>query len=122
MPKQKTHRGAAKRFKVSATGKVLRHHSETSHIFTKKTTREGAICGMIAGIVFTAVYIINVKFLGGSSWFCGVIPEAIGGIGMLLNFIVAIVVSKFTKEPPAEVQEIVENVRVPKGAGEATAH
>ena len=39
MPKQKTHRGAAKRFKVSATGKVLRHHSETSHIFTKKTTK-----------------------------------------------------------------------------------
>ncbi len=39
MPKQKTHRGAAKRFKVSATGKVLRHHSETSHILTKKTTK-----------------------------------------------------------------------------------
>ncbi len=39
MPKQKTHRGAAKRFKVSARGKVLRHHSETSHILTKKTTK-----------------------------------------------------------------------------------
>ncbi len=39
MPKQKTHRGAAKRFKVSATGKVLRHHSETSHILSKKTTK-----------------------------------------------------------------------------------
>ncbi len=91
-------------------------------IFSTRTTREGAIAGMITGIVFTAIYIINAKFLGGSNWFLGVIPEAIGGIGMCLNFIVAISVSKFTAAPPKEVQEMVEMVRVPSGAGKALEH
>lgn len=91
-------------------------------IFTKSATREGAICGMLAGIIFTAIYIINAKFMGGANWFLGITPEGIGTVGMVLNFIVTIVVSSFTKAPPAEVQAIVENVRVPRGAGEATDH
>ena len=91
-------------------------------IFTKTTTREGAICGMIAGILFTAIYIIQTKFMGVSNWFLGITPEGIGTIGMILNFLVAIIVSSFTKAPPQEVQDIVERVRIPRGAGEATDH
>jgi cation/acetate symporter len=91
-------------------------------IFTKKTTREGCIAGMVVGIVFTAIYIINARFMGGSNWFLGITPEGIGTIGMVLNFVVALVVSSFTKEPPQEVQELVESVRIPKGAGAATDH
>lgn len=91
-------------------------------IFTKTTTREGAICGMLAGIIFTAIYIIQTKFLGVGNWFLGITPEGIGTIGMVINFIVAIVVSKMSPAVPQEVQEIVENVRVPKGAGAAIDH
>ncbi|MCB2188740.1 MAG: cation acetate symporter [Deltaproteobacteria bacterium] len=91
-------------------------------IFTKRTTREGCIAGMVVGILFTAIYIIQTKFLGVSNWFLGITPEGIGTIGMLLNFIVAIAVSAVTKAPPPEVQEIVEFVRSPKGAGAAVDH
>ncbi len=91
-------------------------------IFTKRTTREGAICGMVAGILFTGIYIIQTKFMGVGNWFLGITPEGIGTIGMIINFIVAIVVSSFTKAPPAEVQEIVESVRIPRGAGDASDH
>ncbi|MFH1033412.1 MAG: sodium:solute symporter family protein [Pseudomonadota bacterium] len=91
-------------------------------IFTKRTTKEGCIAGMIVGIVFTAIYIIQTKFLGVSNWFLGITPEGIGTVGMVLNFAVAWGVSLVTEAPPAHVQEIVENVRVPKGAGAAAAH
>jgi len=91
-------------------------------IFTKRMNREGCIAGMIAGILFTAIYIIQTRFLGYSNWFLGITPEGIGTVGMIINFIVAIIVSSFTPPPPAEVQEIVENVRIPRGAGEASAH
>ena len=91
-------------------------------IFSKRTTKEGCIAGMAAGIIFTAIYIIQTKFLGVSNWFLGITPEGIGTVGMLLNFIVAWGVSMVTKAPPQHVQDIVENVRIPKGAGEATAH
>ena len=91
-------------------------------IFSKKTTREGAICGMIGGIVFTAIYIIQTKFMGVSNWFMGITPEGIGTIGMIINFIIAIVVSSFTKAPPQDVQDMVESVRIPRGAGEAVDH
>ena len=70
---------------------------------------------MIAGIVFTGIYIINAKFMGGSNWFLGITPEGIGTIGMIINFVVAIAVSSFTKAPPQEVQDLVERVRIPKG-------
>ena len=86
-------------------------------IFSKKTSREGAISGMISGIGFTAIYIIYFKFInktaGPNEWLFGISPEGIGTVGMILNFIVTLVVSKFTPEPPQSVQDEVENLRYP---------
>ena len=93
-------------------------------IFDKRTNMQGAIAGMIIGIVFTATYIIYFKFGGGTPeqyWF-GVSPEGIGTIGMLLNFIVTFVVSRMTAPPPESVQNLVENIRIPRGAGEVSSH
>ena len=91
-------------------------------IFSKRANREGAICGMIAGIVFTAIYIIQIKFLHMKPWFLGISAEGIGVIGMLINFIVTIVVSSVTKAPPKEIQELVDSIRTPRGAGAAVDH
>ena len=91
-------------------------------IFDKRMNREGAISGMIVGIVFTAFYIIYFKpQLGGIGspekyWF-GIAPEGIGTLGMIFNFIISIVVSRLTAAPPQEVQELTENIRFPRGAG-----
>ena len=90
-------------------------------IFTKRTTMQGAVAGMISGLLFTAGYIIYFKFMNPTAnspenWFFGISPEGIGTLGMLLNFIVAIVVSRFTPAPPPEVAEIVEKVRYPRAA------
>ena len=91
-------------------------------IFDKRMNREGAISGMIVGIVFTAFYIIYFKpQLGGigsseNYWF-GIAPEGIGTLGMIFNFIISIVVSRLTAAPPQEVQELTENIRFPRGAG-----
>ncbi len=93
-------------------------------IFDKRMNREGAISGMIVGIVFTATYIFYfTPQLGGPGsrenfWF-GISPEGIGTLGMIFNFLVSIVVSRFTAPPPAEVQELTENIRFPRGSGEA---
>ncbi|TKJ37883.1 MAG: cation acetate symporter [Planctomycetes bacterium B3_Pla] len=92
-------------------------------IFSKRMNKEGAISGMLAGITFTAAYIIYFKFVNPSAnipdnWLLGISPEGIGTIGMILNFAVALTVSHFTSPPPADVQALVENIRVPKGAGE----
>jgi len=91
-------------------------------IFSKKATREGAICGMIGGILFTGIYIIQTKFMGVGNWFFGITPEGIGTIGMIINLVITLIVSSFTKEPPAEIQELVESVRIPRGAGDAVDH
>ncbi len=93
-------------------------------IFSARTNREGAICGMLAGIVFTAAYIIYFKFMGGTKdqWFLGISPEGIGTIGMIINFVVTWVVSSMTKEPPKEIQELVSSIRTPRGAGAAVDH
>jgi len=87
-------------------------------VFTKKTTSEGAICGMIFGITYTAGYIIYFKFMGGDPkhYLFGITPEGIGTVGMLLNFVVSYGVSMFTPPTPERVQEMVERVRVPRGA------
>lgn len=82
-------------------------------IFDKRTNREGAIAGMIAGLVFTAFYIIGVKFYGMSAWFFGVSPEGIGTVGMLINFAITLIVSRLTPAPPAEIQDLVDNLRTP---------
>jgi cation/acetate symporter len=96
-------------------------------IFYKKMNREGAIAGMVVGILAMLLYMLKFKFdmFGGGTendWWMGISPEGFGTVAMLLNFSVAIVVSRFTDEPPVEVQEIVEDIRVPGGAGEAREH
>ncbi len=87
-------------------------------VFNKRTNREGAMCGMIVGILFTAAYIIYFKFINPaannpSNWWFGISPEGIGTVGMLLNFATMWVVSRFTPEPPTEIQEMVVSLRYP---------
>ena len=87
-------------------------------IFTKRTTMQGAVSGMIVGLLFTGCYIVYFKFINPDSsalWF-GISPEGIGTLGMLINFVVSIVVSRFTPAPPEEVGELVERVRYPRAA------
>jgi cation/acetate symporter len=90
-------------------------------IFSKRMNKEGAISGMLTGITFTAAYIIYFKFVNPSAnvpekWLFGISPEGIGAVGMVLNFAVALTVSCFTSPPPARVQSLVEEIRIPKGA------
>ncbi|NEP47544.1 MAG: cation acetate symporter [Moorea sp. SIO3C2] len=85
-------------------------------VFDKRTNREGAISGMVVGLIFTTVYIIGVKFYSMTPWFFGISPEGIGTVGMVLNFIVTVVVSRLTPPPPAEIQEMVEMLRTPGDA------
>ena len=85
-------------------------------IFWKRFNMPGAVTGMICGIGFTAAYIVYFKFFGGDPkyYLWGISPEGIGSIGMLVNFIVAIPLALLTKAPPAEVQKLVEEIRVPR--------
>lgn len=82
-------------------------------IFDKRTNREGAIAGMIAGLVFTTFYIIGVKFYGMPTWFFNVSAEGIGTVGMVLNLIVTLLISRLTPPPPPEIQQMVEDLRSP---------
>lgn len=96
-------------------------------IFYKKMNKEGATAGMVAGILIMLYYMLRFKFDmfgGGSSsdWWFGISPEGFGTVAMLLNFIVSLSVSALFKDPPIEVQEIVENIRLPKNAGRANSH
>lgn len=102
-------------------------------IFYKKMNKEGAVAGMVVGILLMLFYMLKFKFGifdGGKeavaglqdSWWFGISPEGFGSVAMLVNFIVALGVNTFTPEPPMEVQEIVENIRIPSGAGEAVSH
>ncbi len=102
-------------------------------IFYKRMNTQGAVAGMIVGISLMLFYMIKFKFGlfdGGkeavpglqSSWWFGISPEGFGTVAMLANFIVSFVVSSMTPPPPQEVQDIVENIRIPRGAGEAHAH
>ncbi len=88
-------------------------------IFDRRTNREGAISGMIVGLIFTTFYIIGVKFYSMPTWFFGISPEGIGTVGMILNLMVTYTVSRFTPAPPLEVQEMVARLRSPKGNGPA---
>ena len=100
-------------------------------IFFKKINKEGAITGMIVGISLMLFYILKFKFGifdGGKAavaglkaqWWFGISPEGFGSFAMLVNVIVSIIVNRFTAPVPKAVQEIVENIRIPNGAGEAT--
>ncbi len=96
-------------------------------IFWRRMNKEGAIAGMVSGISLTAAYIIYFKFIDPASnvadnWFLGISPEGIGSVGMVVNFGVSFAVAAVTKAPPQTIQELVENIRVPRGAGAAVAH
>jgi cation/acetate symporter len=87
-------------------------------IFSKRLNKEGAIAGMISGLLFTLTYIIYFKFLytnlnNADYWFLSISPEGIGFVGMIINFVVAIVVSTYTKPPPKDVIEMIEIIRQP---------
>lgn len=102
-------------------------------IFSKRITKEGAICGMVAGIGVTLFYVFQHKgimfvastaFLGESppNWFMGIEPNAFGVVGAIINFAVAFAVSVFTPAPPEKVQNLVDDIRVPSGSGVSHAH
>ncbi|MEQ8391916.1 MAG: sodium:solute symporter family protein [Thalassospira sp.] len=99
-------------------------------IFSKKINREGAVAGMLVGLIFTMGYIMAFKGIFipvlienvEANWLFGISPEGIGVVGMALNFIVAFAVSRVTAEPPEHIQHMVEEIRVPKGASGAIDH
>lgn len=102
-------------------------------IFSKRINSAGAISGMLVGLVFTVAYVFAYKgifFVAGTNllpdtpegWILGISPVSVGTIGALLNFAVAIVVSNATAAPPAHISDLVESVRVPRGAGAAVDH
>ena len=87
-------------------------------IFTRSTTKEGAIAGMSTGILFTGSYIVYFRLIRpeatADDWLFGISPEGIGAVGMLINFALALTVSRFTKPPPEEVQQLVSEIRLPR--------
>jgi cation/acetate symporter len=102
-------------------------------IFYKRMNKEGAIAGMVAGLGVTLLYVFQHKgimfiastsYMGGmpENWFMGIEPNAFGAIGALVNFAVAFAVSRVTAAPPDHIQHLVEDIRVPHGAAEATGH
>lgn len=99
-------------------------------IFDKRMNKQGAIAGMIVGITLMLFYMIRYKtgLIGvmdprpASEWWFGTSPEGFGTVAMIVNVVVSMVVSRMTPPPPTDVQEIVENIRIPSGAGEASSH
>ncbi|TWC33255.1 cation/acetate symporter [Pseudomonas sp. SJZ079] len=95
-------------------------------IFSKKMNKEGAIAGMAVGLAFTFSYIVYYKFIfptaGPADWWFGISPEGIGTLGMIFNFVVAIAVAQVTASPPEHIQHIIEDIRIPRGAGAAIDH
>ena len=88
-------------------------------IFSKRMNKEGAIAGMITGLAFTASYIIYFKFINlsansSANWWFGISPEGIGTLGMLFNFIVSNLVSQMTAAPPKKIQDMVDDIRIPR--------
>ena len=90
-------------------------------IFSKRMNKEGAIAGMITGLTFTASYIIYFKFINPSinsseNWWFGISPEGIGTLGMVFNFLISFLISRVTAPPPQEIKDMVDDIRIPKGA------
>lgn len=93
-------------------------------VFDKRMNKEGAIAGILVGLIFTFGYIVYFVFMGGdkADYLWGIAPTGIGTIGTVLHLIVAFVVSRMTPPPPQDVQDLVERIRIPSGAGEAIDH
>jgi len=96
-------------------------------IFSKRMNKEGAIAGMISGLTFTASYIIYFKFINPSinsaeNWWFGISPEGIGTLGMVFNFLISFLVSRVTAPPPQEIKDMVDDIRIPKGAKTSYHH
>jgi cation/acetate symporter len=96
-------------------------------IFSSRMNKEGAIAGMVSGLIFTLLYISYFKFISPEMnnvehWWFGISPEGIGSLGMLINFVVCFVVSKATPAPPQNVQDMIQEIRIPRGAGKAQEH
>ncbi len=102
-------------------------------IFYKKMNKEGAVAGMVVGMLLMIFYMLKFKFGlfdGGkeavagleAKWWFGISPEGFGTVAMLANFAVSLIIKSFTPDPPQDVQDIVENIRIPSGAGEASDH
>lgn len=96
-------------------------------IFDKRMNKEGAIAGMIVGILVMLFYMVKFKFgyFGGGTeadWWLGISPEGFGSVAMAVNFVISFAISRFYPAPPKDVQEMVESIRYPKGAGAATHH
>lgn len=103
-------------------------------IFSKRMNSEGAMAGMVAGLTVTLFYVFAhkgilfikgtefVELVGGNNGWFGIEPNAIGTLGAIVNFIVAFIVCKVTAPTPQYVQDLVESIRIPKGAGAATGH
>ena len=102
-------------------------------IFSTRMNNKGAIAGMLSGLTFTLVYIFIYKgwfFIPGTNnlpdtaanWVLGISPLSIGAVGAIINFAVAFLVANASEEPPKEIQDLVESVRYPKGAGTAVDH
>ncbi|MFN3801700.1 sodium:solute symporter family protein [Belliella pelovolcani] len=102
-------------------------------IFSTRMNKEGAIAGMVSGLVFTLAYITFFKFgvtlfglapetVSSDNWLFGISPEGIGSVGMLVNFIVCYFVSKATPAPPQQVKDMIQEIRIPRGAGAAHDH
>lgn len=96
-------------------------------IFSTRMNKEGAIAGMISGLIFTMGYIIYFKLMSPElnseeHWWFGISPEGIGSVGMMINFIVCYFVSMATPPPPQHVQDMIQEIRIPKGAGSAQEH
>ena len=96
-------------------------------IFDKRMNNTGAIAGMVIGLLFTLYYIAYFKFIApelntAEHWWLGISPEGIGMIGAMVNFAVALVVSRLTTPVPANVLDLVEHIRIPKGVEKPHTH
>ena len=96
-------------------------------IFLKRMNKEGAVAGMVTGMLLMLYYMMRFKFdwFGGGGkedWWFGISPEGFGTVAMMVNFAVSLLISAFTPAPPEKIQELVEDIRIPTGAGDAYAH
>jgi cation/acetate symporter len=96
-------------------------------IFVKRMNKEGAVAGMVIGMICMLYYMVRFKFgwFGGGTqkdWWFGISPEGFGTVAMMINFIVSLMIALMFPKPPLEIQELVENIRIPSGSGKAHDH